>query len=60
MDRDDRAQAERHHDQTDFAAYSMAKTDREPSDTPILHTVRGVLKEATPGDYREHLAAKHR
>jgi hypothetical protein len=28
--------------------------------TPVLHSVRGVLRKADIGDYRRHLAAKYR
>ena len=28
-------------------------------DTPVLRAVRGILKDADPDDYREHLARKY-
>ena len=31
-----------------------------PSVTPVLDSVRGILKKADIDDYREHLAVKHR
>ena len=31
-----------------------------PADTPILRSVRGVLKSADVKDYKRHLAAKYR
>jgi hypothetical protein len=30
------------------------------ADTPVLRTVRGILKNADIGDYKKHLAAKYR
>ncbi len=33
---------------------------RAASDTPILRSVRGVLKNGDINDYRKHLAAKYR
>ena len=31
-----------------------------PSGTPVLDSVRGILKKADVKEYRQHLAAKHR
>jgi hypothetical protein len=31
-----------------------------PGRTPVLHSVRGVLRKADIGEYRRHLAAKYR
>lgn len=28
-------------------------------DTPVLRALRGILKDANPDEYREHLAAKY-
>ena len=33
---------------------------RVPADTPILRSVRGVLKNADVKDYKRHLATKYR
>ena len=43
-------------------AYLSAVTESSPapSDTPILRSVRGVLKKADLSEYRKHLAAKYR
>jgi hypothetical protein len=44
-------------------AYLTAVADppsATPGATPILNSVRGILKEADMGDYRRHLAAKYR
>lgn len=30
-----------------------------PSGTPVLDSVRGILKKVDVEDYRQHLAAKH-
>lgn len=44
-------------------AYLAAVADpasRAPADTPILRSVRGVLKNADVKDYKRHLATKYR
>ena len=35
-------------------------TTREPADTPILRSVRGILKNADVKDYKRYLATKYR
>jgi antitoxin component of RelBE/YafQ-DinJ toxin-antitoxin module len=44
-------------------AYLAAVADpatRVPTDTPILRSVRGILKGVDIQDYKRHLARKHR
>jgi hypothetical protein len=43
-------------------AYLSAVTESSPatSDTPILRTVRGILKKADLSKYRKHLTTKYR
>ena len=40
---------------------SVAGSERQSSgDTPILRTIRGLLRRADMKDYKKHLAAKYR
>jgi hypothetical protein len=39
---------------------AVADSPAKTPDTPILRSVRGVLKKADLSEYRKHLAAKYR
>jgi antitoxin component of RelBE/YafQ-DinJ toxin-antitoxin module len=43
-----------------YLAAVAAPSDYPTADTPVLRSVRGVLKEARIEEYRKHLQAKYR
>jgi hypothetical protein len=43
-----------------YLAAVAGPTARVPADTPILRSLRGILKNADVKDYKRHLAIKYR
>jgi hypothetical protein len=43
-----------------YLAAVSGPTTRAPADTPILRSVRGILKNADVKDYKRYLATKYR
>jgi antitoxin component of RelBE/YafQ-DinJ toxin-antitoxin module len=43
-----------------YLAAVAGPTTRVPADTPILRSLRGILKHADVKDYKRYLATKHR
>lgn len=44
----------------DYLAAVVEPPQGTTAETPILRSVRGILKHADIGDYRKHVAAKYR
>jgi len=36
------------------------RTEAKQADTPVLRSIRGILKKADPEDYKRHLVRKYR